>query len=300
MKGMQLKGILPALVTPLQADNRTVNTDAVCKLISSQLKAGANGFYVLGGTGEGLALGRETREVMCESAIKQVAGQKPVIIHVTNMDVKETIAFAQYAERAGADAIASVPPFFFAYRPEDIYLYYKKLAESVSIPLIIYYHPAAQKEMKAEQIARLFEIDNITGVKWSSGNYYEMMRLKDITNGEMNVINGPDEMLLCGLAAGADAGIGSTYNVMLREFVEIYELFHAGKWKEAQAIQYKVNRVIAEMLDFGVIPGVKSALKRSGIDVGNASFPMRQPTQKEEEKFWEKLQAVDFPFLGDK
>ena len=64
--------------------------------------------------------------------------------------------------------------------------------------------------MSAKLIARIFEIDNVTGVKWSSNNFFEMMKLKDMTKGEMNIINGPDELLVSGLAAGADAGIGST------------------------------------------------------------------------------------------
>ena len=88
----------------------------------------------------------------------------------------------------------------------------------------MYNHSAANGGMSADLVAKMFcEIDHITGVKWTVNNYYELMRLKDLTHGEMNVINGPDEMLICGLAAGADAGIGTTYIVMLPQFLEIYK-----------------------------------------------------------------------------
>jgi N-acetylneuraminate lyase len=79
---------------------------------------------------------------------------------------------------------------------------------------MIYYSPAARFDISADFAAKMFEVDNITAIKWTSSDYYEMLRLKDLTHGEMNIINGPDEMLLMGLNAGADGGIGTTYNFM--------------------------------------------------------------------------------------
>ena len=123
--------------------------------------------------------------------------------------------------------------------------------------MIIYYHPAAQKDMQASLIAHIFEIDNVTGVKWSSQNFFEMMKLKHMTQGDMNIINGPDELLVEGLTAGADAGVGSTYNVMLPQFVEIYNLFKTGKIDEARALQMKINPTIECLCKYELIPAVK-------------------------------------------
>ena len=208
MNESKFYGVLPALVTPLKEDNRTVNTEVVKDIIEYHLSCGANGFYVLGGTGEGLVMDPEQRRIMCEASIKAVGGRKPVIVHIAAMNFNECIELAKHAERSGADAIAAVPPSFFFYDNEDLYQYYKKLASAVNIPLIIYYHPSAQKTMTPELIARIFTVDNVTGVKWSSGDLYSMIRLKDITQGDMNIINGPDELFCMGLMAGADAGIG--------------------------------------------------------------------------------------------
>ena len=240
-------------------------------------------------------MGREAREDMCETAIKVAAGRAPVIIHVASMHFEEAIQLAKHAERAGADAIAAVPPSFFYYREEDLYNYYKRLAAAVSIPVIIYYHPAAQKDMSAALIARIFEIDNVTGVKWSSGNLYEMMRLKDITHGDMNIINGPDELLLPSLAAGADAGIGSTYNVMLPQFIEIYNSFRQGDMARAQELQMQVNRVIGTMLRWGVVPAVKQTAAMMGIDVGKGPFPMCAFNGDEAETYAKDLAAAGWP-----
>ena len=295
MKGLKVEGILPALITPLQEDNRSINEKTVGKLVEYLLQQGADGFYILGGTGEGLVMGRAERELMCESAVSCVAGRKPVICHVASMNLNETLAMAKHAERVGCDAIASVPPFFFYYDAEDIYQYYRRIAESVHIPVIIYYHPAAQREMKPELIARIFEIDNVTGVKWSSGNLYELMRLRQMTQGDMNIINGPDELLLEGLTAGADAGIGSTYNIMLPQFVQIYRWFREGRMEEAQALQLKVNRVIEYLIREEVIPGVKACANLMGFDVGCATFPMRQHSAKDRFRMQLDLQKLGWP-----
>lgn len=296
MSNMKFTGILPAFVTPFHEDNKTVNEEAAKKLLDLHLEQGANGFYIVGGTGEGLVMGREERERMCEICVNHVAKRKPIIDHIASMNLNEAIELAKHAERVGADAIAAVPPSFFYYSEDDIFNYYKRLADSVSIPMIIYYHPAAQKDMSAKLIARIFEIDNVTGVKWSSNNFFELMKLKDMTHGEMNIINGPDELLVTGLAAGADAGIGSTYNVMLPEFIKIYDYFKSGQMDKALATQMKVNRVIDALLKFEVIPSVKHALKMMGHDCGTATFPMKQYVGSEANALEAALKEAGWPF----
>ena len=290
------EGIMSALVTPFCDDNKTINEDATKKIIDLHINQGASGFYIIGGTGEGLVLSREQREQMCEIAVKYIDKRVPVINHVAEMNFTEAIELAKHAERTGCDAIAAVPPSFFYYSEDDMYEYYKSLAESVNIPLIIYYHPSAQKDMSAKLIARIFEIDNVTGVKWSSNNFFELMKLKEMTHGEMNIINGPDELLISGLAAGADAGIGSTYNIMLPEFVAIYNHFKNGEMDKALQIQMKVNKVIDLLIKSELIPAVKHAVSLMGIDVGNATFPMKQMTDQEKFALESGLKELGWPF----
>ena len=292
----KFKGIMSALVTPFCSDNKTINEDSAKKLIDLHINQGASGFYIIGGTGEGLVLSREQREEMCEISVKHVAKRVPVINHIAAMNFSEAIELAKHAEKSGCDAIAAVPPSFFYYSEDDMFEYYKALAESVSIPLIIYYHPSAQKDMSAKLIAKIFEIDNVTGVKWSSNNFYELMKLKEMTHGEMNIINGPDELLVQGLAAGADAGIGSTYNIMLPEFVAIYNHFQKGEMDKALEIQMKVNRVIDIMLKNELIPSVKYAVSLMGIEAGNATFPMKQLTDRDKKIIASSLEEAGWPF----
>ena len=290
------KGIMPALITPLTDDGKQVNEKSARELIEFQLNQGADGFYVVGSTGEGLVLPEEKRMEMLEIAVSQVAGRKPIICHVAAMNFEEAVRLSKHAEKAGADAVSALPPLFFHYTVDDIYNYYKTLATATGLPFVMYNHVSAAGGLSAATVAKMFEIDNVTGVKWTVPNYYELMRLKDMTNGEMNVINGPDEMLVCGLAAGADAGIGSTYNVMLPQFIQIYKAVQSGDIAKAREIQYKVNKVITSMINNEVIPTVKHMCTMMGFPSGNATYPMQQMTPDKVEKFEKELAAAGWPF----
>ncbi len=274
---MKFKGIMPALVTPLNNDE-SVNVQALNKLIEFLIGKDADGFYVGGATGEGIALKTEERMVLAESAIKAVNRRKPCIVQVAAADFGDALLLAKHAEQIGADAISATVPVFFKYDEDDVYNYYKALAECVHIPVMIYYSPAVSFNFNADFAARVFGIDNVTAIKWTSSNFYEMLRLKDLTNGEMNIINGPDEMLLMGLSAGADGGIGSTYNFMLDIIKGIYNNFIGGNIEKARDYQMRANRIIHELLKNENIPTTKIILEAMGFDVGNATFPMKRYT----------------------
>ncbi len=297
MKGVKFTGIMPALLTPFCEDNKTINEEAAKQLIERHIADGANGFYILGGTGEGLLMAREERETMCEIAVKAVNKRVPVICHVASINMNEMCELAKHAERAGADAIAAVPPIsVFSYNGDDIYNYYKRLAASTNLPVIVYYQPSANGNINAKLTTRIFEIDNVTGVKWSAYNYYEMMKVKQITHGDMNVINGPDEMLINGLMSGADAGVGATYNCMMPWFVEIYNKFQAGDIEGARAVQYKANAVIDVLIEHNVIPALKAVVDMQGIKVGQATFPLHQYDAAEQEIIKAKMLPLGIKF----
>ncbi len=296
MSSIKFTGIFPAIVTPFCEDNKTVNTDVARVIVNKQISDGASGFYVLGGTGEGFVMEREQREIMCQTVVDEVRGRVPVITHIASANLNDAIELAKHAEACGADAIAAIPPTLFHYGDNEIYNYYKKLANNVHIPLIIYYHPNAQKNMSANLISRIFEIDNVTGVKWSSYDLFELMKLQDITQGEINTLIGDEEILLPALAAGADAGVGATYNILLKEFVSLYQDFKANKLDQALATQIRINKVISLICDYEIIPGVKLAMRISGLDVGNATFPLKQYTKEEEARFEADMYAVGWPF----
>lgn len=277
---IKFSGVMPALVSPLDA-NENINLPVLSQLLNDLLAKGADGFYLCGATGEGIAVSPEQRMILAEEAIKTVKGRKPCIVQVASGNFEDAIRLAKHAEKAGAAAISATPPLFFSYDKDDVYHYYKKLADAVSIPMMIYYNPAAGFHINADIAAKMFEIDNVTAIKWTSSDYYQMMRLKDITNGEMNIINGPDEMLLMGLAAGADGGIGTTYNFMFDIIRGIYDNFMKGDLAAAREYQTRAIRIISVLLSYKIIPAAKAVLEAQGYAVGNATFPMKRYSEAE-------------------
>ncbi len=283
MSYQKFTGIMPALVTPLTTDEK-INVDVLEKLINYLIDKKADGFYIGGATGEGLALKPSERRVLAEESVRIIGGRKPSIIQIASTDYNEAIELAKHAEAVGADAVSATPPLFFAYDEDDIYNYYKGLANAVHIPLIIYYNPAAGFTVNAKFAARAFEVDNITGIKWTSSDYFQMMLLKDMTHGEMNIINGPDEMLLMGLNAGADGGIGTTYNFMIDIIRGVWDNFHAGDIEKAREYQIRAAKIIFPLLKYKGIPVTKVILEKMGFEVGYPTYPMKHYSQQQKEE----------------
>ena len=288
---MKFKGVMPALVSPLDA-NEKINVPVLNQLLTDLLAKGADGFYLCGATGEGIAVDPEQRMVLAEEAIKTVDGRKPCIVQVASGNFEDAIRLAKHAEKVGAAAISATPPLFFSYDKDDVYNYYKKLADAVSIPMMIYYNPAAGFHINADIAAKMFEIDNITAIKWTSSDYYQMMRLRDLTKGEMNIINGPDEMLLMGLSAGADGGIGTTYNFMFDIIRGIYDNFMKGDLETAREYQTRAIRIISVLLSYKIIPAAKAVLEAQGYAVGNATFPMKRYSDAEKATIVEQMKTA--------
>ena len=283
MEYQKFQGIMPALVTPLTEDER-INVPVLEKLINYLIDKKADGFYIGGATGEGLALRPEERRILAEESVRIINGRVPSIVQIASTDYNQAIELAKHAEAAGADAISATPPLFFSYDEDDIYNYYKGLANAVHIPLIIYYNPAAGFTVNAKFAARAFEVDNLTGIKWTSSDYFQMMLLKDMTHGEMNIINGPDEMLLMGLNAGADGGIGTTYNFMMDIIRGVWDNFHMGNIEKAREYQIRAAKIIYPLLQYKTIPVAKLVLEKMGFEVGNASYPMKRYTEEQKEE----------------
>ena len=278
---MKFEGIMPALVTPLKADG-SLASDALGNLIEHLLAQKADGFYIGGATGEGLSLPKALRMQLAEESISMIGKRAPSIVHIAATEFPDALELARHAEASGASAVSAIPPIFYKYGESDVYNYYKALADAVHIPLMVYYSPAAGVPISPAFAAKLFEIDNVTAIKWTSPDYYGMMCLRDMTHGEMNIINGPDEMLLMGLAAGADGGIGTTYNFMLPRIRRVYETFRAGRIDEAREAQIEADRIIYALLKHPTIPATKVALEAMGFAVGSCAFPF--PVYNDEEK----------------
>ena len=288
---MKFTGVMPALITPLTEDGK-LNREVLEKLIEDLIAQGADGFYIGGATGEGIILDADVHKELTTESIKIINGRVPSIVHISRMNYNEMLDLARHADAAGADAISAIPPLFYQYDHQAIYNYYEGLSNAVNIPIMIYNNPNTGVHFSAEQVAELYNIKNVTAIKWTNYEFYQVMRILDLTKGEFNVISGPDEMLLCGLAAGADGCIGTTYNFLMPEVRAVYDAFRAGDIEGARKAQTVVSTIVDELIKYNVVLATKVILEAKGYDVNHPLYPMHDYTPEQKAEMLANLQKA--------
>ncbi len=297
MSKIVFTGIMPALVTPVDK-NGNIIYETVKALIDRYLAAGVDGFYAVGGTGEGVLLTLDQRKAMAEAAIKANNKRGKVIVHTGAINSKEVIELTKFATAAGADGISSIlPSIYFQYNFNEIVRFYSDIAANTDLPILIYANHTGNGVNMTQLLKELLKIDNIVGAKDTRSNYYALWDLKQLNNGDVNIINGPDESLLCGLAMGADGGIGATYGAMPELFVGIYREFKAGNIKKAQELQFQANKLIQTMLTHcggSIVKPLKEIIRISGIDAGENIYPAESYTAESSKALVAALDAAGY------
>ncbi len=269
------RGIWPALVTPFTDDGSALAAERVAPLIGHLLEQGSQGFFVCGGTGEGIAMSVPERKAMAEATLSAVSGQVPLILQVGATATDNAVALAQHAAQAGADAVASVAPIDQPNDLEAAVAHYAAIGAASDLPFYIYWLAAsAEQGITAEQFLDAMEaVPNFSGLKFTDSNFYLFQRLVNLAGDRLNIISGPDEICLGGMVAGSDAAIGSTYNIMPKIYVEMRQCFEANEIGQAMDLQDRANQVIATLFRFGILGGIKALLSMRGFPVG----PPRPP-----------------------
>lgn len=291
MSNKKFFGILPALITPIDGNSRLLR-DAAVAVMRKELEAPISGFYINGATGEGPILPERTRMEMAEVVVDTMKGRGSVINHIGAPDTQSAFALAKHAAQIRCDAISSVlPNFFFKYPETRILDYYRRISDISGLPIIVY----AQGLMNQDPVtfmSHVMEVPGVIGVKYTNFDYYGMHRICELNGGDINVINGPDQMLICGLIMGADGGIGTTYNVMPEWFCELYDAFRNGDYETARQIQYRINHVITVLQRHNTIPAVKAYFRLLGIEAGNAAYPDTVLEKDEAETMRKELRVL--------
>ena len=176
-KMTQIKGVIPAMMTFFDKEE---NVDIQCtrRMVDFMLDHGADGFYLTGSTGECFTMTAEERNLVVDTVIDQVKGRVPVIVHVGDIGTKKSIELAKHAYEAGADAISSVPPFYWKFRADDIYSYYKDISEATPLPMVVYNIQLAGL-MDMGLLLKLADLPNVHGLKYTARSHDEMGYLKE-------------------------------------------------------------------------------------------------------------------------
>eukprot|EP00051_Salpingoeca_urceolata_P026334 m.476922 g.476922 ORF g.476922 m.476922 type:complete len:347 (-) comp20702_c0_seq1:26-1066(-) len=297
-----LQGILPALLSPFNDDYTAINEESLKKLVEKHLESGVGGFYVCGRTGEGFTMPANLRKQMAELTVKAVAKRAPVIVLITAATLEETVELATHAETIGATGISSVAPLD---KPKDMAAameFWTAVGDAVKLPLYIYwYAPEADQNATPQQFLNAaFQIPNFAGLKFTDTNFYKFEQLCTLSEGKINALTGPDEMMVGGLAMGSDGAIGSTYNVHPKLAVSIFKAFQSGDVKAATLRQKQMNSVIAKILSYGATPDnviacLKTISKRvHGIPLGTVYKNPTALSQENEDELIKFVEDLEF------
>ena len=291
-----LKGIVPPLVTPLR-DPESLDCIGLERLIEHVIEGGVHGIFILGTTGEGPALSYRLRREMIDRTCAQVAGRIPVLVCISDTSYEESTAMAAHAERAGADALVTAPPFYFALSQNDLYRLAERLCSEIELPLYLYNMPSLTKTCFApETVVRAAELPNVYGLKDSSGQISYLRSVISLLRNrpDFTILVGPEELLLESLDLGARGGVCGGANLFPRLFVSLYNSALNGNLAEAANLQQKV-REVGELL-YGIgepessyIRGLKLGLDLMGICSSTLAMPFAGADPARHEKLRKAL-----------
>ena len=277
---MERKFLVP-IVTPFK-DEETVDYRALQKLVRKVLNDGADGIYAGGSSAECFFLNESERKKVLEAVIEAAEGAF-VAAHIGAIGTCNSISLAKHAQRAGANAVSSVPPFYFSYTFGEIKNYYLDIVKSVDIPMMIYNIPSnTRTSFTLGEFLELMACDGVEYLKFIDDNFYLLEQIKSHCG--KTVYSGKDEDFLSALAAGADGAIGTSFNFMLDKFIRIRELYDAGRVQEARAVQHSANEVITAVCECGLLEATKYMLALQGIEAGHARKPFACLTEEKKRR----------------
>jgi 4-hydroxy-tetrahydrodipicolinate synthase len=221
---MKLKGVYTALVTPFK--DYVVDEQALRNLVQFQLEGGVNGIVPCGTTGEASTLDYDEHERVIELVIECVKGAVPVIAGTGSNSTKEAIELTAKAKEIGVDMCLLTTPYYNKPTQEGLYRHYKKIAEEVDIPLVLYNIPGRTGiNMTPETTKRLAEIPNIVAIKEASGSLVQVAEIYRLTEGKFTILSGDDNLFLPMMSVGAVGVISVLSNMMPAELKALYEAF---------------------------------------------------------------------------
>jgi len=264
----QPKGIIPAMVTPVTPAGK-INVEALRKLTNYLIQGGIHGLFPAGSQGEFYALTFEEKKRVIEVVVEETKGRVPVYAGTGAVTTREAVALTKMAEEAGVSAVSILTPFFIRPNEEELFEHYSAISKATRLPVLLYNNPQRTGvNISAEFVARASKIENIVGIKDSSGDLTLTSEYIRRTSDKFSVLAGRDTLIYGTLCYGGKGAIAATANVAPRVVVEIYEAFQAGDWKRSLEAQFRLAP-LRLAFDLGTFPVViKEALKLLGIDAG--------------------------------
>lgn len=273
-----LRGIIPPIITPMNEDE-SVNETELRNQVNRLIQAGVHGLFPFGTNGESYILGEKEKERVLAVVVEENAGRVPVYAGSGCVGTKDTIRMSQMSQSLGADVLSVITPWFAKASDEELYQHYCAVAKAVTIPVVLYNIPARTgNSLSPALVERLSQVENIVGVKDSSGNFDNMLQYLERTRKREDfvVLSGNDSLIYWNLLAGGSGGIAGCANVYPETMTAIYQRFIKGDLEGARKAQDSI-RSFRNCFKYGN-PNtiVKTAVAMLGYPVGKCREPFNQ------------------------
>lgn len=277
MKKLEIKGIIPPVVTPMNPDE-SVNIAELRNQVERQIQGGVHGIFPFGTNGEGYILSLKEKEEILEATIDQAKGRIPVYAGTGCISTRDTVYMSKRAEELGADALSIITPSFALASQKELYDHYVEVAKAVNIPIVLYNIPARTgNKILPETVAKLAkDVDVILGAKDSSGDRDNLLAYIQQTQDlgkDFSVLAGNDGNILFCLENGGKGGIAGRANLWPQTVASIYDYFAAGDLEKAAEAQNAIA-TLQRVFKYGN-PNtiIKKAVNLMGYPVGDCRKP---------------------------
>jgi 4-hydroxy-tetrahydrodipicolinate synthase len=267
------KGVFPAITTKFTSQNQ-LDLGLFKKNLSAQLDAGINGIVLGGSLGEASVLTNDEKEILVKETLQFVEGKVPVIINIAEGSTDVAIELAQKASLWGAQGLMLLPPMRYKADDRETVQYFKDVAESTPLPIMIYNNPVDYKiDVTIDMFAELASISNIQAIKESTRDVTNVTRLRNAFGDRFSILCGVDTLALEELVLGADGWVAGLVCAFPAETVAVFKLVKAGRIEEA----INIYRWFMPLLELDIHPKLVQYIKLAESKTGIGSEFVRRP-----------------------
>ncbi|KXB00047.1 hypothetical protein AKJ48_02365 [candidate division MSBL1 archaeon SCGC-AAA261O19] len=289
---MTFEGTMTALITPFD-ENGDFDEEGFRENIKSQIDGGIDGIVPVGTTGECATLSYEEHEKVVEVAVDAADGKVPVVAGTGSNSTKEALMLTNYAAEAGADGVLLVAPYYNKPTQRGLYEHYKKLAEEVNIPQVIYNIPSRTgRNIEAETLIKLSELENVVGVKEASGDLNQVMKIARGSGEDFDILSGDDSLTLPILSLGGVGAVSVASNLVPGKISDLVSSYLEGDVEKARDIHFELMPLF-KALFIETNPGpIKAAMNILGKPAGKPRLPLVEAESETKQKLREVMSEL--------
>lgn len=271
---MTIQGIVGYLLTPCHADG-AVDEALLARHVDRLIDSGVHGVAPLGSVGCLPYLTDDERDHVVRTVVTQTAGRVPVLVGISSLSTAQTIRHAKFAQASGAAAVQLLPSTYWQLTEDELYQYFKQVAEAISIPIMAYNNPFTTGwDMSVPLLQRLTSLPNITMVKEASPDRSKIAALRRVCREEVGIFVGLAKMAQSGFADGAKGWCTAAPNVCPEHVLKFYECVAAGDAVGAARWFERQERLLNQLMEFGLPRAVAAGMEIRGAPAGHLRLPL--------------------------